>query len=271
MKVLVTGAAGFMGSHLVDALLAKGCAVFGVDDMSGGYWRNVHPESDFTVLDLRDREATAAYVERVRPEMIFHMAADATEGRSQFTPITSTERNYLAYLNVLVPAIRSGMRKMVLISSMSVYGAQPAPFHEDLPRLPEDIYAIAKAAMERTTEIMAEVHGFQYTIIRPHNVYGERQNTPPTARSSTSAPARRAASTRWAAWYCRPSATTRTTRRNQCARSGTHPGPKRCARPSARWTKPNACWAITPPCRLMRASGVWSSGRGNWGPNRCAT
>ncbi|HEX2999963.1 MAG TPA: NAD-dependent epimerase/dehydratase family protein [Armatimonadota bacterium] len=175
-RLLVTGAAGFMGSHLVDALVAEGHAVFGVDDMSGGYWRNINPRSEFTVLDLRDRQATAAYIEKIRPEIIFHMAADATEGRSQFTPITSTERNYLAYLNVLVPAIRTGMQKMVLISSMSVYGAQPAPFEESMPRLPEDIYAISKAAMEHATEILSQVHGFRYTIIRPHNVYGERQN-----------------------------------------------------------------------------------------------
>ncbi|MBI3948052.1 MAG: NAD-dependent epimerase/dehydratase family protein [Armatimonadetes bacterium] len=175
-RVLVTGAAGFMGSHLVDALVADGHLVFGVDDMSGGYWRNIHPESEFSVLDLRHREATEAYLRKARPEVIFHMAADATEGRSQFTPISSTERNYLAYLNVLVPAIREGLRKMVLISSMSVYGRQPAPFHEGMPRVPEDIYAIAKAAMEHATEILAKVHDFDYTIIRPHNVYGERQN-----------------------------------------------------------------------------------------------
>lgn len=175
-RILVTGAAGFMGSHLVDALLAEGHSVYGVDDMSGGYRRNIHPKSHFTALDLRNRAATDAYVREVRPALIYHLAADATEGRSQFTPITSTERNYLAYLNLLVPAIREGMRKMVLVSSMSVYGAQPAPFEEEMPRLPEDIYAIAKAAMERATEILSEVHGFRYTIIRPHNVYGERQN-----------------------------------------------------------------------------------------------
>jgi len=175
-RVLVTGAAGFMGSHLVDALVADGHEVFGVDDMSGGYWRNIHRKSEFTALDLRLREPTDAYIGKVRPEIIFHMAADATEGRSQFTPLSSTERNYVAYLNVLVPAIREGLRKMVLISSMSVYGAQAAPFSEEMPRLPEDVYAIAKAAMERSTEILSEVHGFEYTIIRPHNVYGERQN-----------------------------------------------------------------------------------------------
>lgn len=175
-RVLVTGAAGFMGSHLVDALIAEGHHVFGVDDMSGGYWRNVNPKSEFTVLDLRRREATEAYIRQVRPEILFHLAADASEGRSQFTPIASTERNYLAYLNVLVPAIREGLHKVVLVSSMSVYGRQQPPFHEAMPRLPEDIYGIAKAAMEHATEILSRVHGFAYTILRPHNVYGERQN-----------------------------------------------------------------------------------------------
>ncbi|MBI5176498.1 NAD-dependent epimerase/dehydratase family protein [Candidatus Micrarchaeota archaeon] len=177
MRILVTGAAGFMGSHLVDALVAAGHEVHGVDDLSGGYMRNVNPKSHFAKLDLRERAATAEYVGRVRPEVVFHLAADATEGRSQFTPVQCTERNYLAYLNTLVPAIRTGaLKKMVLTSSMSVYGAQKPPFSEEMPRLPEDVYGISKAAMERSTEILSEVHGFEYVIIRPHNVYGPQQN-----------------------------------------------------------------------------------------------
>lgn len=175
-RVLVTGAAGFMGGHLVDALVAQGLDVYGVDDMSGGFKRNINPESRFTQLDLRDAAATAQHIEDVRPELIYHLAADATEGRSQFTPIECTQRNYMAYLNLLTPAIRAGLHKMVLISSMSVYGRQQPPFSEDLPRMPEDIYGIAKSSMERATEIMSDVHGFNYTIIRPHNVYGPRQN-----------------------------------------------------------------------------------------------
>ena len=175
-RVLVTGAAGFMGGHLVDALVAQGMDVYGVDDMSGGFKRNINAGSHFTELDLRDTSATARLVEDVRPELIYHLAADATEGRSQFTPIECTQRNYMAYLNLLTPAIRAQLGKMVLISSMSVYGRQQPPFSEDMPRAPEDIYGVAKSSMERATEIMSDVHGFKYTIIRPHNVYGPRQN-----------------------------------------------------------------------------------------------
>ncbi len=175
-RILVTGSAGFMGSHLVDYLLDKGFKVYGVDDLSGGYLRNVNKKSHFTKLDLRDKNKVKNYIDKIKPDLIYHLAADATEGRSQFTPLGCTERNYLAYLNLLTPAIRNGMKKMVLTSSMAVYGAQKPPFHESLNRKPEDLYAISKTAMEEATEVLSDVHNFEYTIVRPHNVYGERQN-----------------------------------------------------------------------------------------------
>jgi len=165
-----------MGSHLVDALVAAGHEVYGVDDMSGGFHRNIDSRSVFTALDLRDQTRSAELIASVRPALIYHLAADATEGRSQFTPNGCVQRNLMAYLNVLVPAISHGLQKMVLVSSMSVYGAQRPPFNEEMGRDPVDVYGVAKASMERITEILADVHGFQYTIIRPHNVYGPRQN-----------------------------------------------------------------------------------------------
>jgi UDP-glucose 4-epimerase len=174
-RVLVTGAAGFMGGHLVDALVDD-YEVYGVDDMSGGFWRNVNPKSHFTQLDLRQKESTEQYMANVRPEYLFHLAADATEGRSQFTPVTCTERNLIAYLHTLVPAIRHGLRKVVLTSSMSIYGAQEPPFDESMTPQPEDVYGVSKAAMEQVTRILSDVHDFRYTIVRPHNVYGPRQN-----------------------------------------------------------------------------------------------
>jgi len=177
MRILVTGAAGFMGGHLVDYLIKqKEHEVFAVDDLSGGYEENVNPKAHFTKLDLRDRKKVEQYILRVKPELLYYLAADASEGRSQFTPLSSTERNYLAYMNTLVSCIKYGLKKVVLTSSMSVYGAQKPPFSEDMLRKPEDIYGIAKSAMEGTTEVLAKVHNFGYVIIRPHNVYGPKQN-----------------------------------------------------------------------------------------------
>lgn len=166
-----------MGSHLVDALVAVGGhEVFGVDDLSGGYKQNINPKSHFEQLDLRDRAKTKAYIDGIKPELMYYLAADASEGRSQFTPLSATERNYLAYMYTLVPAIANGLKKVVVTSSMSVYGNQTSPFSEDMPRKPVDIYGIAKSAMEAATEILSKVHSFDYVIIRPHNVYGPRQN-----------------------------------------------------------------------------------------------
>jgi len=175
-RILVTGAAGFIGSYLVDHLIAQGHEVYGVDDMSGGFWRNIHPASRFTKLDLRQTEETGAYVRQVKPQLLYHLAADATEGRSQFTPIQCTQRNYLTYLNTLVPSIQCGVERVVVASSMSVYGAQEPPFDEVMEPQPEDVYGVAKAAMEQATRILSDVHGFEYVIVRPHNVYGPRQN-----------------------------------------------------------------------------------------------
>ncbi len=176
MRILVTGAAGFMGSHLVDSLVNLGNEVYGVDDMSGGFWRNINPKSYFTQLDLRDQTTTDNFISQARPEILFHLAADATEGRSQFTPVNCVQRNLMAYLNTLVPSIREGLKKVVLVSSMSVYGDQKPPFSEEMPRSPVDVYGVSKSSMEHITEVLADVHSFNYTIVRPHNVYGERQN-----------------------------------------------------------------------------------------------
>ncbi len=177
MRILVTGGAGFMGSHLVELLVKdSNNDVYVVDDLSGGYIENVNKKAHFTKLDLRDRRKSEEYISKVNPELLYYLAADASEGRSQFTPISSTERNYLAYMYTLVPSIKYGLKKVVLTSSMSVYGNQNPPFSEDMSKRPEDIYGIAKASMEDATEILAKVHDFNYVIVRPHNVYGPKQN-----------------------------------------------------------------------------------------------
>lgn len=177
MRVLVTGSAGFIGSHLVDCLIKERHEVWGIDDLSIGTRTNVSDKArkTFVKQDLKNKEKTYGLVEKIKPDVLFHLAAWAHEGLSQFMPTLITENNYNAYLNVLVPATRSGVKRVVCCSSMSVYGDQDPPFSESMPRRPVDIYGVAKAAMEQATEILSRVYGFEYVIVRPHNVYGPRQ------------------------------------------------------------------------------------------------
>lgn len=174
-KILVTGAAGFMGSHLAETLGNKNYEVYGIDNFSVGRRHNVPKNIQFIECDLVDAKATKKLIEKIMPTLIYHLAAWAHEGLSQFTPRIITENNYNAFLNLIVPAINNGMKRIVVTSSMSVYGAQHPPFDEKMSPQPEDIYGVAKASMEKAIEILADVHKFQYTIIRPHNVYGPRQ------------------------------------------------------------------------------------------------
>lgn len=173
-KVLVTGAAGFMGSWLVDRLLAEGHEVVGVDDLSGGYMENVNPGCTFVKGDLRDTAFVGKLVRDI--DVIFHLAAYAAEGQSVFSPIEINEINIRPMNNLLVSAVNNGVGKFVFTSSMAVYGRQTPPFDESMPRRPEDPYGAAKAYCENMLEIFHDAHGLDYTIIRPHNVYGPRQN-----------------------------------------------------------------------------------------------
>jgi len=117
MKILITGASGFMGSHIAEAFVKLDeHKVYGVDDNSGGNPQNVPIGCLFTELDLRDKEKVAAYIKQVQPDVLYHLAANARECASFFQPIDVTERNLLAYINVLEPCIKYGMKKVVLFS-----------------------------------------------------------------------------------------------------------------------------------------------------------
>lgn len=175
MRILVTGVGGFMASHLAEYLIKEGHEVYGLDNLSIGIEENVPKEVGFYKVDMRDADAMKLVIETVQPELIYHLAAWAHEGLSQFMPRHITENNYNAFLNLIVPALNNGMKRIVVCSSMSVYGDQKPPFNEKMKRKPVDVYAVAKTAIEYSTEILADVHGFDYTIIRPHNVYGPRQ------------------------------------------------------------------------------------------------
>lgn len=176
MRILITGTAGFMASHLAEQLANEGHNVLGIDNMSIGIKDNIPSNIGFVKCDLaKDKELLDKTIEDFKPELVYHLAAWAHEGLSQFMPRLITENNYNAFLNLIIPCINNGMKRIVVCSSMSVYGSQTPPFSEELPIQPDDVYAVAKGAMELSTEILADVHGFDYTIIRPHNVYGPRQ------------------------------------------------------------------------------------------------
>lgn len=174
MRVLVTGSSGFIGSHLVERLVREGHEAFGVDDLSGG--REENAKCHTYVADCRNYKQIEAIFYGVRPEIVFHLAANAAENKAQFSPIDVTSRNYDAFIKTLTPAIKYGVKRFVFTSSIAVYGAIQTPFKETDKPEPEDLYGISKLACEQSLKVLSQVHGFEYVIARPHNVYGPRQN-----------------------------------------------------------------------------------------------
>jgi UDP-glucose 4-epimerase len=175
MRILVTGAAGFIGSHIANELI-KEHEVWGIDDESGGTFQNVSPDVIACYIDLADDlETLEAVVEINRPDVIYHLAANAREGASFFQPISVVRRNTMAYTNVITAAIKYNVKRIILFSSMAIYGNQQPPFCETMEARPVDIYGLQKANMEAMTKMLAASHGIEYVIIRPHNVFGKFQ------------------------------------------------------------------------------------------------
>lgn len=176
MKILVTGCAGFIGSWVADSLVKKGHTVSGVDNLSGGSLDNYSAEYELFAVDLADADLTEGLIKKTQPEIIFHLASCAREGASAFQPLYVSQTNYQAFMNLIEPAIAHGLKQFVFTSSMAVYGNQIPPFDESLPTRPVDVYGVNKSAIEQTLQILADIHEFDYTILRPHNVMGIRQS-----------------------------------------------------------------------------------------------
>lgn len=174
--VLVTGAAGFIGSHVVDELIQLGYRVIAMDDLSGGYQDNVNPAAIWEQGSVTDHQKVNAIFETYRPKYIYHLAAYAAEGLSHFIRRFNYTNNLIGSVNLMNAAVNFNAEHFVFTSSIAVYGSAPPPMTEDMKPQPEDPYGIAKYAVEQDLHQAWHMFQLPYTIFRPHNVYGERQN-----------------------------------------------------------------------------------------------
>ncbi len=176
-KALVTGAAGFIGSHVARDCLKLGFEVVAVDDMSGGFRRNIPEGVKFIKGDLKDAKFVSQLMERENFQIVYHLAAYAAEGLSHFIRNYNYKNNLVATTNLVTQSVRVGtVKKFVFTSSIAVYGSARTPMTEDMEPLPEDPYGISKLACELDLKAAYEMFGLPYVIFRPHNVYGPGQN-----------------------------------------------------------------------------------------------
>ena len=174
MKVLVTGVAGFMGSHLADAFLAKGYDVVGIDNLLGGYEENVPSGVDFYNIDLDNLELIQPLFENV--DLVVHTACTAYEGLSVFSPSLVVRNTMQITTNIMSACVKANVKKIVHLSSMARYGTQDVvPFVESMTPKPQDPYGIAKYGAELMIKNIADTHGLNYVILVPHNIIGPRQ------------------------------------------------------------------------------------------------
>lgn len=174
MRALVTGGAGFIGSHLVDELVAEGAEVIVLDDLSTGALSNLNPQAELIEGDVADPEAMAKAVSGC--EVVFHQAAHRAVLRSVEHPLDTDRANTAGTLNVLACAQAAGVRRVVCASSSSVYGgAEILPTPETAPLIPRSPYAVSKLAGEHYCRVFFELHGLVTVSLRYFNVYGPRQ------------------------------------------------------------------------------------------------
>lgn len=175
MRIWITGVAGFLGSHLADALMAEGHEVCGNDNLVCGDVENIPKGLCWKGADCRDYEGMLKLFNKFKPEVVVHAAATAHEGLSSFSPSFITKNIFEASISTFSAAIASGVNRIVYMSSMARYGEQAPPFNEEMIPRPVDPYGVAKVAAEDTLKILAQTHNINYAILVPHNIIGIRQ------------------------------------------------------------------------------------------------
>ena len=176
-KILVTGGAGFIGSHLTEGLVNQGHEVVVLDDLSGGFVDNVVSGAHLVQGSIIDVELINNLFAKERFGYVYHLAAYAAEGLSHFIKRFNYTNNLIGSVNLINAAVNFGIKCFVFTSSIAVYGASPElPMTEKTVPHPEDPYGIAKLAVEQELGVCKQMFGLDHVIFRPHNVYGERQN-----------------------------------------------------------------------------------------------
>jgi UDP-glucose 4-epimerase len=176
MRVLVTGGAGFIGSHVADRLHADGHEVLVVDNLSTGRRQNLASDIELRVLDIREPALDACLAD-FRPELVIHLAAQVNARRSTTEPLLDAEINILGSLRLLESARVHGVRKVVYASTAAVYGEPRAnPVPEDHHIAPICPYGASKQVVEQYLHSFAHNHGIDFTVLRFPNIYGPRQD-----------------------------------------------------------------------------------------------
>jgi UDP-glucose 4-epimerase len=175
-KALVTGAAGFIGSHVARHLLAEGFQVVALDDLSGGFVDNVPAGAKWVEASVTDHAGLKALFEAERFDYVYHLAAYAAEGLSHFIRRYNYQTNLVGSINLINLSVLHEVKCFVFTSSIAVYGANQVPMTEDLTPQPEDPYGVSKYAVELDLKAAQHQFGLNHIIFRPHNVYGEHQN-----------------------------------------------------------------------------------------------
>ena len=178
MKILITGVAGLLGSRLSDWIIENkpDVQIVGIDDLSGGYIENVNPKVELWQMNLVNGNISECF-ERHQFDYVYHMAAYAAEGLSPFIRSYNYQNNLVATSRIINECIKHDIKRLIFTSTMAVYGHGTGEIFDEIQvPYPVDPYGIAKYACEMDIKVAGEQHGLDWCIIRPHNVYGVKQN-----------------------------------------------------------------------------------------------
>ena len=177
MKILITGGAGFIGSHLANTLDALEHEVIVLDNLTGGFPENLNcPGPRLVVGDIRDVSLVDGLFESYKFDVVYHLAAYAAEGLSHWIRRFNYDNNVVGSMNIINASIKHKIKHFIFTSSMAVYGDKRPPFRESDDTSPIDPYGVAKDAVEKDLYCAKLTHGLNYTVFRPHNVIGINQN-----------------------------------------------------------------------------------------------